>query len=96
MALIFGVQFFIWVGTMRMSIYGTLSSISIFRLWAMIRKNPSGLFKIFSANSLLRPLSDSSSPIVWCVVLFVVGVFVSMLVMGAIDYIGVTGLLLGA
>ena len=91
MALIFGVQFFIWVGTMRMSIYGTLSSgFQFSRSWAMIRKNPSGLFKIFLGQLIASAVVGFIVAIIWCVVLFV-GVFVSMLVMGAIDYSGSYG-----
>lgn len=93
--LLFGVQFFIWVGSMRMSIYGTLSSgFQFSRAWAMIRKNPSGLFKIFLGQLLASFAVGFVIAIVWCVVLFV-GVFVSMFVAGTIDYSGSYGSAIG-
>lgn len=41
-------MFFIWVGTMRMSIYGRLSAgLQFGKIWAMMRHDSNGLWRIF-------------------------------------------------
>ncbi len=43
-----------WVATMRMSVYTTFSSaFSLPRIWAMVRRDPVGLVKIFAMDILL-------------------------------------------
>ncbi|MCL1797985.1 MAG: DUF4013 domain-containing protein [Eggerthellaceae bacterium] len=48
------VSFFIWVGSMRISIYGQLSpGFQLKKIWAMIRKDPKGIFKILGMSILI-------------------------------------------
>ncbi len=84
----FGAQFFIWVGSMRMSIYGTLSSgFQLPRIWAMIRRSPAGLLKIVIGQFVAGLAIGTAAAIVWFVVVFV-GIFVSLFAAGALDYSG--------
>lgn len=67
------VRFFIWAGTMRMSIYGTLSSgFQMRRLWAMIRKDPVGLFKVFLMRMIAGFFVVLIVMTVWLVLLFAI------------------------
>lgn len=88
-------QFFVWVGTMRMSVYGTLSSgFQLSRIWAMIRRNPAGLVKIFLGQLAAGFLAGIVASVVWCVVVFV-GVFASLFAVGSLDYSGSYGSTIG-
>lgn len=90
-AAVFGVQFFVWVGSMRMSIYGTLSSgFQISRAWAMIRRNPGGLFKIALGQTAALVAIGAFMSMLWCIVLFVIA-FASLLAAGSVDYSGSYG-----
>lgn len=85
-AVAFAVQLFIWVATMRTSIYGTLSAgFQLSCVWAMVRKDPVGLCKIFLGQFVALLAVGFVFTVIWCVVVFV-GVFVSMMIVGAVDF----------
>lgn len=57
-AAMYAVKFFVWVGSMRISIYGRLSAgFQIKKIWAMLRHNKGGIFRIFGMNLLLQAIS---------------------------------------
>ncbi len=61
----FFVQLFIYVGSMRASIYSTLSSgFQIGKIWSMIRYDFSGLLKIFAMNLIVSLLVSAIMGIV--------------------------------
>lgn len=87
----FGAQFFVWVGSVRMSIYGTLSAgFQVARIWAMVRRAPAGLMKIALGQIGAFVVIGAGVAVLWCVVAFVIA-FGSLLAAGAIDYPGAYG-----
>lgn len=54
LVLYLAVIFFMWVGSMRVALYGTLSSgFQLGKIWSMIRYDFAGLLRIFGMNLLL-------------------------------------------
>lgn len=54
MVALFAVNFFTWVGSMRISIYGRLSAGFQFKkIWAMIRHDTGGILRIFGMSLLM-------------------------------------------
>lgn len=83
LALSLAVQFFVWAGTMRMSVYDTLGSgFQLSRIGAMLRKDPLGMLKIFLMQLLVSFALGIFVVLVWCMVVFV-GLLIGMSVMGA-------------
>ena len=93
LSLVFGAVFLVvsvivvllcWVGTMRMSVYGTLSAgFQLGKIWAMVRRDPRGLLKIFGMAILL----SVAATVIMCV-LFFVAVFVAFLGVSALAALG--------
>lgn len=93
-ALSFAVQFFVWVGSMRSALYGTLSSgFQLGKIWAMIRYDFKGLLRIFGMYLLVTLIACVAVSVLWGVVV-TLGIGASFMAMGAYD--GSTALGIGA
>lgn len=78
LVLTFAVVFFAWVGSMRTSLYGTLSSgFQIGKIWAMLRYDFMGLLRIFGMY-LLSSLIIGVALVVIFLILTVVGILVAV------------------
>ncbi|MEG1513121.1 MAG: DUF4013 domain-containing protein [Raoultibacter sp.] len=76
-------SFFLWIGSMRISIYDRLSAGFQFgKIWAMFRKDPNGLLRIFGMNLIAGLLVCL---IAWAVLFFmiVIGIFIGIVFMNA-------------
>lgn len=86
-ASVFFVQFFTWVGSMRMSVYGRLSAgFQLEKIWAMMRRDFGGIVRVFGMYLILCAVACA-------VVLVVVGVAV---LVGIVSGAAVVGLGLDA
>lgn len=72
LVLTFAVVFFVWVGSMRTSLYGTLSSgFQIGKIWAMLRYDFMGLLRIFGMYLLSSLIIGVALVVVFLILVFV-------------------------
>lgn len=75
LVLSFAVMFFIWVGSMRTALYGTLSSgFQIGKIWSMMRYDFTGLLRIFGMYLLCMTVFVVSITLIGVIFAFVVGI----------------------
>ncbi|MEF2560233.1 MAG: DUF4013 domain-containing protein [Eggerthellaceae bacterium] len=71
----FAMMFFIWVGSMRTALYGTLSSgFQIGKIWSMMRYDFTGLLRIFGMYLLCMTVFVVSITLIGVIFAFVVGI----------------------
>lgn len=75
LVLSFAVLFFIWVGSMRTALYGTLSSgFQIGKIWSMLRYDFTGLLRIFGMYLLCMTVFIISITLIGVILAFVIGI----------------------
>lgn len=75
LVLSFAVLFFIWVGSMRTALYGTLSSgFQIGKIWSMLRYDFTGLLRIFGMYLLCMTVFIVSITLIGVILAFVIGI----------------------
>lgn len=75
LVLSFAVLFFIWVGSMRTALYGTLSSgFQIGKIWSMLSYDFTGLLRIFGMYLLCMTVFIISITLIGVILAFVIGI----------------------
>lgn len=76
----FFIQFFVYVGSMRTSIYATLSSgFQISKIWAMMRYDFPGLLRIFVMNLVVGLVACCIVGVIACILVFFEIAFITAL-----------------
>lgn len=90
LALSFVAVFFAWVGSMRCSLYGTLSSgFQIGKIWAMMRYDFGGLLRIFGMYLICSTVTICVLGLLFLIALFVGVMSVYALSLGGADWLAV-------
>lgn len=90
LALSFVAVFFAWVGSVRCSLYGTLSSgFQIGKIWAMMRYDFGGLLRIFGMYLICSTVTICVLGLLFLIALFVGVMSVYALSLGGADWLAV-------
>ena len=90
LALSFVAVFFAWVGSVRCSLYGTLSSgFQIGKIWAMMRYDFGGLLRIFGMYLICSTVTICALGLLFLIALFVGVMSVYALSLGGADWLAV-------
>lgn len=81
MVLYFVVSFFVWVGSMRTALYGTLSAgFQLSKIWSMMRYDFMGLLRIFAMNLICGVIAAIGFTILGIVLALMIGAFAGLFI----------------